>query len=254
MLYEERKPVVPFLFASELSDVASVDFPFAGVFTYHPRIASYLALGGVRVALFPLGYDANRFYRTFAVVGSHRILTSGLTDVEAIRDVHALLARRKETVVHIGVSIEELERWGDVRGIFTGGELPDSELSEAYRSVRYVWGGNVYGGFEMPILEGAACGAIPICFDLPTYRYWFGGFARFLHHWRGRSLRAGSGVGSVRAKSLPEAEEALRMQSEMEALFREESGVLADAEWLYESFSWDCVGRRYEAFLREMGL
>ena len=35
-------------------------------------------------------------------------------------------------------------------------------------------------GFEMPVVESAMCGTLPIVYDLPSYRRWFTDFAFFI--------------------------------------------------------------------------
>ncbi|MCI0562764.1 MAG: hypothetical protein MN733_30145, partial [Nitrososphaera sp.] len=64
----------------------------------------------------------------------------------------------------------------------------DSDLARLYNRCDYVSGLRFTEGFELPVLEGIACGARPICFDLPCYRNWFENFAEFVPHVKGRDL------------------------------------------------------------------
>jgi hypothetical protein len=60
--------------------------------------------------------------------------------------------------------------------------ITDAELAESYSNCHFVSGLRWVEGFEMPVVEGALCGARPICFDLPCYRQWFDGLACFVPH------------------------------------------------------------------------
>lgn len=58
--------------------------------------------------------------------------------------------------------------------------ISDAELAVEWSRCRYVSGLRRMEGFEMPVLEGIACGARPIVFDKPHYRQWFEDFAVFV--------------------------------------------------------------------------
>ena len=58
--------------------------------------------------------------------------------------------------------------------------LTIDQMRSAYHTVRYVSGLRRVEGFEKPVIEGLLCGAKPICFDTPLYRYWYDGLARFV--------------------------------------------------------------------------
>jgi hypothetical protein len=64
--------------------------------------------------------------------------------------------------------------------------ISDAELACLYSHCDFVSGLRWTEGFELPVIEGAACGARPICFDLPVYRQWFDGLATFVPHDRNR--------------------------------------------------------------------
>lgn len=68
------------------------------------------------------------------------------------------------------------------------GIISDQLLAHAYRRSRYVSGLRFVEGFEMPALEGLACGARPIMFDRPSDRYWFGDHAHFVPECHGEEL------------------------------------------------------------------
>jgi len=58
--------------------------------------------------------------------------------------------------------------------------ISDEELIKWYLSCKFVSGTRSGSGFELPIIEGAVCGAKPICFDSIYYRKWFNEFALFI--------------------------------------------------------------------------
>lgn len=73
-------------------------------------------------------------------------------------------------------------QWSNVDGV------QDSELALLYQSSRYVSGLRFMEGFELPVLEGLACGARPIVFDRPDMRQWYDGHARFVKPSKGDEL------------------------------------------------------------------
>jgi hypothetical protein len=58
--------------------------------------------------------------------------------------------------------------------------MTDKELALELSQCKYVTGLRRHEGFELPVLEGAMCGARPICFDIVQYRQWFEGLAMFI--------------------------------------------------------------------------
>ena len=94
--------------------------------------------------------------------------------VESARE--CILASRNvgKKVFYLG---KELNRGVDVV-CKTG--IPDWELTNWYSRCDYVSGLRRTEGFEFPVLEGALCGARPILFDKPHYRYWFNPFGLFI--------------------------------------------------------------------------
>lgn len=61
-----------------------------------------------------------------------------------------------------------------------GAGISDVELASVYSQSEFVSGLRRKEGFEMPVLEGLLCGARPICYDKPHYRYWFGDLAEYI--------------------------------------------------------------------------
>ncbi len=131
------------------------------------------------------GADDFPFYRApwgvdgtvFADQGLTRsvgVLTSGYdADGEAIFECFEAAARLSIPAVHVGHDFG----WPGVR--FLEG-VSDTQLARCYSQARYVSGLRRGEGFELPVIEGLACGARPICFDTPCYRHWFDGHAVFV--------------------------------------------------------------------------
>ena len=91
-------------------------------------------------------------------------------------------------VRHLGPEkVEGMDRrvessWKSIHGI------NDAELARVYARSRWVSGLRYVEGFELPVIEGAACGARPIVFDRPETRQWFGHFASFIPECSGDRL------------------------------------------------------------------
>lgn len=66
--------------------------------------------------------------------------------------------------------------------------VSDPVLAQLYRNCRWVSGLRHVEAFEMPVIEGASCGARPVVFDRPEMRYWFGAFAEFVPECGGPEL------------------------------------------------------------------
>ena len=60
--------------------------------------------------------------------------------------------------------------------------VPDETMAWLYSSSKLSVGLRRIEGFELPIIEGAACGAVPVAFDLECYRHWFNDIAIFIDH------------------------------------------------------------------------
>jgi hypothetical protein len=154
-------------------------------------VASYLdipnAVGGCdfNFMRMPLGvsrpfvefYDADRATRPYA------ILTSGYVAVppgEAIATCYEAASSLGLRTFHLGPQAPQgmpptrPHLWHARDGI------SDVELAEAYANSAFVSGLRWVEGFELPALEGALCGAVPVMFDLPCYRHWFDGIATFV--------------------------------------------------------------------------
>lgn len=102
--------------------------------------------------------------------------TSGhIPETEGVLEVVEAAARVGGRVLHLGP-----------RSLLLGPHvsyaegISDQELAALYKSCKFVAGLRRVEGFELPAAEGLCSGAIPICFDQPHYRRWFGDAALYV--------------------------------------------------------------------------
>lgn len=142
--------------------------------------------------LSPLGIDEpftevelDEYDRPIGVMSSGYVAGPG---AEAIEEVAIAARTVGMNVVHLGppkpARMRELNggSWRAVSGI------NDKELATYYANTRWVSGLRHVEGFELPILEGLACGARPIVFDRPEMRHWYDGHAVFVKESSGQEL------------------------------------------------------------------
>lgn len=127
-------------------------------------IGSYYDLDGPdHFVRFPMGYDPNVFYRDDSPKRYDAIVFGTMDGPEEIGSV----CRAFDTVAHAGMNL------GFGPGYVHYDNIPDTRLRSVYAQSRYCFGMRHVEGFEIPVVEGAACGCIPIVLDLPCYRDWF---------------------------------------------------------------------------------
>ena len=105
---------------------------------------------------------------------------------EAIEEFALASARAGLRPLHLGpkpVGMSVFPRgWRSIH------DCTDADLADTYRQTLYVSGLRHVEGFELPVVEGLAGGAIPICFDRPETRRWFNGLALFVPECDGPEL------------------------------------------------------------------
>lgn len=136
-------------------------------------VGSYFDLKAPNFVRFPMGYDPEVFYRPEnEVKKKYGAIVFG--DVDGDEEISSVV-RAFGTVAHIsGTDL------GFGPGYVNYNNIPDNRLRQIYHRSKYCIGLRRTEGFEMPIVEGAACGCIPITFDLECYRHWFNDFAWFI--------------------------------------------------------------------------
>lgn len=128
-------------------------------------VVSYLNLPTDYLRM-PLGFDPNVFYPDSQRPKLYRAVTTGYMDgpgAEFIKDVW----RAFGNIMHIGANFDLGE------GYHHAERISDNQLRTIYQSSEYVVSLRDVEGFELPLIEGAACGALPVALDLECYRKWF---------------------------------------------------------------------------------
>lgn len=140
----------------------------------------------------PLGVDSNVFKlparfrpRSTGVVSSGYV--SGSL-AEAIEEVADAARRCKLSVFHLGPHHVEGMKDRKERTWRAASGITDEKLAGLYQDARWVSGLRHVEGFELPVLEGLACGARPIVFDRPDMRKWYDGHAVFVPECSGEYL------------------------------------------------------------------
>jgi hypothetical protein len=124
----------------------------------------------------PLGVDGGTFFDRLRRPRPACVLTTGHDPAgEAIRECRDAAGRVNQPMIHVGSHFDFM---GDGCLVVSG--VSDDVLARLYSEARYVSGLRRGEGFELPVIEGLACGARPICFDMPGYRDWFDGHAVFV--------------------------------------------------------------------------
>jgi hypothetical protein len=132
--------------------------------------------------LAPLGIDASFCEeprdekRIIGVVTTGYVTGAG---AEAIEEMMWAAHEAGLQTIHIGPQPVGLTRrvppsWRSMHGI------TDTQLADIYRHAKWVSGLRHVEGFEMPVIEGLACGARPIVFDRADMRQWYDGHAVFI--------------------------------------------------------------------------
>jgi len=140
----------------------------------------------------PLGVDTSVF-RWNPAPRCRAVVTTGFVSgpcAEAIEEVAVAALRSGFEVVHIGPTdvvgmnprISRHKDWNALGGI------SDARLAEIYQNAMWVSGLRHVEGFELPALEGLACGARPILFERPDMRQWYDGMADFIPECHGDEL------------------------------------------------------------------
>lgn len=81
---------------------------------------------------------------------------------------------------NLGKKIFQLGPGENTDRITYSNNASDKDLAEFYSQCEFVSGLRRIEGFELPVIEGLLCGARPICFDTPNFRFWFKSVAEFI--------------------------------------------------------------------------
>jgi hypothetical protein len=136
-------------------------------------VVSYHDLPYDRYLRLPWGVDFDLFRLPERRSVKYGVLTTGYdARQEAIDEPLAASAALGWPGVHIG---------GHAPRVATRLEnVSDEHLVDLYGATAWVAGLRRVEGFELPALEGLACGARPLLFDTAGYRYWYGDHAVYV--------------------------------------------------------------------------
>jgi len=166
---------------------------YAPLWTRAELVWSYLDLAKYCASPFyyaPLGIDpafVNTYVKTPRDIG---VLTSGYVSDpcgEAIEEMALASDRAGLSMVHLGPDnvqgmVRKPRNWRSLNG------LTDTQLAHVYCQTKWVSGLRHVEGFEMPVIEGLACGARPIVFDRPDMTQWYDNYATFVQERSGDAL------------------------------------------------------------------
>jgi hypothetical protein len=136
----------------------------------------------------PLGVDGSVFrLHNFP---RHSVVTSGFVsgvDAEPIEEMALAAEKHNLQINHVGPpTIQGMNQYP--KKFKSHLNILDSELVDLYNSALWVSAMRHTEGFEMPAIEGLACGARPICFDRPDMHQWYNGHAVFVPESSGDEL------------------------------------------------------------------
>lgn len=122
---------------------------------------------GVEADVFVPGrWDLPPLYQ-IVTFGPHR-LSEGVKECELAVQAHG------GRLAHVGPRLS----FGPAVSVFT--DIRDRELAVLYQRTRYVCALRRDEGFELPAAEGLLCGSIPLLFDRPHYRQWYGDWGCYI--------------------------------------------------------------------------
>lgn len=137
----------------------------------------------------PLGIDKAFTEDFIALPRDVGVMTSGYVagpGAEAIEEVALAAWMLGMSSVHLGPKlVEGMRTQTELRSILG---VSDAQLAGYYRRCKWVSGLRYVEGFELPALEGLACGARPIVFDRPDMYPWYTGHAVFVPECTGEDL------------------------------------------------------------------
>lgn len=135
-------------------------------------VVSYLDLNYDRQVFLPLGYDPRLFYNQDKE-RPYKAITTGYIDGQMGEEIISVWKHLKP-MAHVG------KNFNLGNGYTHYESIDDLQIAALYNQSKYVAAMRHFEGFELPALEGLACGCVPIMLDVPCYRKWFDGYAMFL--------------------------------------------------------------------------
>ena len=103
------------------------------------------------------------------------LCTGEIASTEGIEECIAACDMMNTELLHVGNNLRYTNK-----SYINKSKLTQDEMMLAYNDSKWVSALRRIEGFEKPAMEGLLCGARPICFDTPLYRYWYGDLARYV--------------------------------------------------------------------------
>lgn len=146
------------------------------MFVYsHQDLRMELPNANFRFLRGPWGTDETKFF-DMKQPRQYKILNTGLVpQTEAIEESLRACQLLNSKQLHIGFNLGY-----QVPNYNFCSNLTEEQMRIAYNQSEFVSGMRRIEGFEKPVIEGLLCGARPICFDTPLFRYWYDGIAEFV--------------------------------------------------------------------------
>ena len=146
------------------------------MFVYsHQDLKKELPNSTFKFRLGPWGTDDSKFFEV-GLVRDFKIMNTGMVaSTEGIEECLKACDEVNGKQVHVGrnfgfKSANYINAYG----------VTEEAMTNLYSRSEFVSGLRRIEGFEKPVIEGLLCGARPICFDRPIYRYWYEGIAEFV--------------------------------------------------------------------------
>lgn len=159
------------------------------VWSYYDLEAARIADGGCASCEMPnfyhapLGVESEVFYQRQAVNNEYArryvIATTGLSYLsESVRECWLAASKdiRTRPVIHLGSRLSRAKG-----AVFCHENISDDKMAEYYSQCEFVSALRRKEGFELPAAEGLLCGARPIAFDTPDYRWIYKSWAEYVH-------------------------------------------------------------------------
>lgn len=122
----------------------------------------------------PLGVDSSVFYPQ-PTSKDYIIISSGYNRLqESIRECYLAAEAVGMECANLGKEIKQ-------PFVHSYNNIDDATLCWLYNKCHFVSGLRRTEGFELPAAEGLLCGARPIVFDTPDYRFNYREFAEYIH-------------------------------------------------------------------------
>jgi glycosyltransferase involved in cell wall biosynthesis len=166
-------------FLREVFQKAELCITYTKYYTFRNEYCpSPLELEKFRWLVTPWGVDLDMFYINSLIrERPHLIMCTGtVAETELHREIYEAVRRVGGKMVHVGSDVGIKGEGYTLISMW----IPDYEMNLLYNMSRYVSAIRKPWGFELPGIEGLACGCTPIWLNHPIHREWFEGYGLFI--------------------------------------------------------------------------